>query len=92
MATPSDRKRKAPAATSTPRKTIKKPRHTLDLYFSPPVTVVKASEDCDDFSVSHVALSPEQTRVLRMVVNQGQSVFFTGAAGSVQYAYRKAQA
>lgn len=59
----------------------KKPRATLDTFFSPQVPLAKKSTD-DPAGPSHVALNPEQTRVLRMVIDEGKSVFFTGAAGA----------
>lgn len=85
MADKTSRKRKS---QSTPNShPIKKPRHTLDSYFSAPVAIV--SKNSDDLSggstVSRVALSAEQTRVLRMVLDEGRNVFFTGAAGKSNF-------
>lgn len=74
-------KRKSLDSSTTPaNRPKKKPRQTLDSFFSAPLLAVVTTEDGDG-AVSRVALSPEQTRVLRMVVDDGKNVFFTGAAG-----------
>ncbi|KAJ3818515.1 PIF1-like helicase-domain-containing protein [Lentinula raphanica] len=64
---------------STP--VTKKSKGTLDSFFSPQVPILKRSSD-NSTDPSHVALNAEQTRVLRMVVEEGKNVFFTGAAGT----------
>lgn len=56
----------------------KKPRSTLDAFFSP---VVSSSVKKEERGKKDVALSPEQIAVLRMVVDEGRNVFFTGSAG-----------
>jgi hypothetical protein len=72
-------------------KTLKKPRRsldttpskpvkTIDSFFSPQVPARPTKEETK-CSQSFVSLSAEQTRVLRMVVDEGKNVFFTGSAG-----------
>ncbi|GAW06344.1 ATP-dependent DNA helicase PIF1 [Lentinula edodes] len=73
-------KRKA-AQTFESVPVTKKPNRTLESFFSPQVPLPKKSSD-DPTEPSHVSLSPEQTRVLRMVIDGGKNVFFTGAAGT----------
>jgi hypothetical protein len=71
------RKRKADAAAPGSSE-AKKPRVSLDTFFSPVVssTVKKEANGKRD-----VSLSTEQIRVLRMVVEEEKNVFFTGSAG-----------
>ncbi|KAJ3986098.1 PIF1-like helicase-domain-containing protein [Lentinula detonsa] len=59
----------------------KKSKGTLESFFSPQVPLPKRSSD-NPAQPSHVALNSEQTKVLRMVINEGKNVFFTGAAGT----------
>ncbi|KAF9068708.1 PIF1-like helicase-domain-containing protein [Rhodocollybia butyracea] len=59
----------------------KKLKSTIDSFFSPNVPLPMKSSD-DPTQPSHAALNPEQTRVLRMAIDEGKSVFFTGAAGT----------
>jgi len=86
MSTLTKRKAAKPLA-STPAS--KKPRQTLDNFFSPRVPLPRQSLGNDSSAgpsktadPSHAALEVDQTRVLKMVVEQGKSVFFTGAAGT----------
>lgn len=73
-------KRKAKSTPSTAKRPTKKPRRTLDSFFAPQIAV--CSDDPDgQATTKHVSLSAEQARVLLMVVNDEQNVFFTGAAG-----------
>ncbi|KAJ4487537.1 PIF1-like helicase-domain-containing protein [Lentinula aciculospora] len=59
----------------------KKSKVTLESFFSPQVPLPKKSSD-GPTEPSHAALSSEQIRVLHMVIDEGKSVFFTGAAGT----------
>ena len=65
----------------------KQPRLTLDSFFAPKVTISQ-NVGIDDVSKDYkegtmdVVLSIEQQRVMRMVVDEGKSVFFTGSAGA----------
>lgn len=59
----------------------KRPRNTLDAFFSP---VATKSLTNDKGAKDTVTLNDEQKEVLRMVVDEGKSVFFTGAAGELQ--------
>ncbi|KAH9931540.1 PIF1-like helicase-domain-containing protein [Fomitopsis serialis] len=64
-------------------KDVKRPRTTLDSFFSPQVPVSSSSKgDPDAGARDSVALNDEQRKVLRMVVDEGKNVFFTGAAGT----------
>lgn len=73
-----------PGARST-----KHPKSTLDAFFSPKVSVRVGSGlngvtgDVED-KVLDVVLSEEQVRVMRMVVDEGKNIFFTGSAGTLQ--------
>lgn len=60
----------------------KKLKSTIESFFSPNVPLPKKSSD-NPTAPSHAALNPDQTRVLRMVIDEGKSVFFTGAAGTL---------
>lgn len=55
---------------------------TLPSSFNPSSSAVSATS-----SVSSLKLSPEQERVLDMVVREGKSLFFTGSAGMYLYIY-----
>ncbi|KAH9973993.1 hypothetical protein BGW80DRAFT_197266 [Lactifluus volemus] len=67
--------------------TTKQPKLTIDTFFSSKVSVRVGSAldgvvgDADE-KVLDVVLSDEQMRVLRMVVDEGKNVFFTGPAGT----------
>ncbi|CAK5262448.1 unnamed protein product, partial [Mycena citricolor] len=63
---------------STSKNPPKKPRQTLDSFFAPRV-LAPASAHADDRRP--VALNSEQAAILRQVVDEGRSVFFTGSAG-----------
>ncbi|KAE9384162.1 hypothetical protein BT96DRAFT_1101420 [Gymnopus androsaceus JB14] len=58
----------------------KKPRATLELFFSPQVPLPKKSTN-NPMGPLHVAMNSEQTRVMRVIINERMS-FFTGAAGT----------
>jgi hypothetical protein len=80
-------KRKSDEGTSG-TKAAKQPRLTIDSFFTQQLTVNSGS-GIDAMSGKNVAgkmidvtLSAEQQRVLRMVVDDGQNVFFTGSAGT----------
>ena len=79
-------KRKSQGALPDPRST-KQPKLTIDTFFSPKVSVRVGSGldgvagDAEE-KVLDVVLSDEQVRVLRMVVDEGKNVFFTGSAGT----------
>jgi type IV secretory pathway ATPase VirB11/archaellum biosynthesis ATPase len=76
LSTSASNKRKSSGSTDQP---AKKPRSTLDAFFS---TVVSSSVKKEESGKHDVALSPEQIAVLRMVVDEGKNVFFTGSAGA----------
>ncbi|KAI3609614.1 mitochondrial dna helicase [Moniliophthora roreri] len=81
MASMAGSKRKANSNTSS-APAPKKPRQTIQHFFSPKVPVPCKSENQSLNEPTHVALNPQQTRVLRMVVDEEKSLFFTGAAGT----------
>ncbi len=59
---------------------------TLDTFFPPQVTARPLQKhNKTDHALSPVTLNQEQIRVLRMVVEEGKNVFFTGAAGKRFY-------
>lgn len=70
----------------------KQPKSTIDTFFSPKVSVRvgcgldgvtgDAKED-----VLNVVLSDEQVRVMKLVVDEGKNVFFTGSAGTFSRAF-----
>ena len=62
-------------------KPVKQPRKTLDAFFTPQATTSCLQPD-GEIVQEHVVLNEEQISVLRMAVNEGKSVFFTGAAGT----------
>jgi hypothetical protein len=82
-------KRKSQGALPDPR-SVKQPKLTIDTFFSPKVSVRVGSGlegvagDVEE-KVLDVVLSDEQVRVLRMVVDEGKNVFFTGSAGTSQH-------
>ncbi|CAL1710116.1 unnamed protein product [Somion occarium] len=59
----------------------KQPRKTLDTFFSTEVLASPKPKD-EDGTREYVGLNKEQVRVLRMVVEEEKSVFFTGSAGT----------
>jgi ATP-dependent DNA helicase PIF1 len=69
-------------------RSAKQPKLTIDAFFSPKVSVRVGSGlngvngDVED-KMLDVVLSEEQVRVLRMVVDEGKNVFFTGSAGTL---------
>ena len=84
--TKKDTKRKSRGTLPDPR-SAKQPKLTLDTFFSPSVSVRLGSGingvagDAEE-KVLDVVLSGEQVRVLKMVVEEGKNVFFTGSAGT----------
>ena len=78
------RKRKSTGGIEDEKsKVAKKPRNTLHAFFTPQVAITTKTESKEEnVVVEHVSLNEEQVRVLRMVVEDGESVFFTGAAGA----------
>ncbi|GBE89851.1 ATP-dependent DNA helicase PIF1 [Sparassis crispa] len=76
------KKRKSTGSIPDPRQgDAKRPRKTLDTFFSPQVAATGTSRD-DKGAKATVELNEEQNNVLRMVVNEEKNVFFTGAAGT----------
>lgn len=79
-------KRKSTSALEDTR-SAKQPKLTIDSFFTPKVTV-QVGSGLDGVAGGiegkgiDVVLSDEQMRVLRMVVNEGKNVFFTGSAGT----------
>ena len=69
-------------------RSAKQPKLTIDAFFSPKVSVRVGSGlngvngDAED-KVLDVVLSEEQVRVMRMVVDDGKNIFFTGSAGTL---------
>ena len=68
---------------SKPRPT-KQPRKTLDSFFSTEVLASPkpSGNNKENVVQEYVALNDEQIRVLKMVVEEEKSVFFTGSAGT----------
>ncbi|KAJ3480472.1 hypothetical protein NLI96_g8332 [Meripilus lineatus] len=76
------RKRKSTGSIDDVKpKPTKQPRKTLDTFFSPQVLATGCPKD-EKATREHVALNEEQIKVLRMVVEEEQNVFFTGSAGT----------
>jgi hypothetical protein len=79
-------KRKSQSALPDAR-SAKQPKLTIDSFFSRKVSVRIGSgldsvaADAEE-KVLDVVLSDEQVKVLRMVVEEGKNVFFTGSAGT----------
>ena len=73
--TSNSRKRKSDCSISPSNK---KPRQTLDAFFAPRVSVPSGNSKERNL----VTLDEEQRKVLRLVVDEGKSVFFTGSAGA----------
>ena len=78
-------------STSAPEDTrsAKQPRLTIDSFFTPKVSVQLGSgldgvAGGVEEKVFDVVLSDEQIRILRMVVEEGKNVFFTGSAGTLE--------
>ncbi len=80
-ATSNTRKRKSAADTETPKPT--KLAKTLDAFFSPLATIHTTTATSKG-EVARIHLNIEQTAVLKMVVDEGRSVFFTGSAGTLK--------
>lgn len=77
------RKRKSTGSIDDVKpKPTKQPRKTLDTFFSPQVLATGCPKD-EKATREHVALNEEQIKVLRMVVEEEQNVFFTGSAGEL---------
>ncbi|KAI8989021.1 hypothetical protein BD414DRAFT_322911 [Trametes punicea] len=84
MKTTNARKRKSTGGINDGKATgdsTNKRRRTIDTFFSPQVTLVSKTAHELTASCEHVTLNAEQVQVLRMVVHEEKSVFFTGAAG-----------
>ena len=67
----------------------KQPKSTIDAFFSPKVSVRVGSglngvNGGAEDKMLDVVLSEEQVRVMRMVVDEGKNIFFTGSAGTLQ--------
>ena len=75
VTTSNSRKRKSDCSISSSNK---KPRQTLDTFFAPRVSVPSGNSKERNL----VTLDEEQRKVLRLVVDEGKSVFFTGSAGA----------
>ncbi|CCL99381.1 uncharacterized protein FIBRA_01399 [Fibroporia radiculosa] len=75
------KKRKSTGNAIDGEKDAKRRRHTLDAFFSPQVVASKTSSDHKE-SRETVILNEEQKKVMKMVVEEGKSIFFTGAAGT----------
>lgn len=79
-------KRKSQSALPDAR-SAKQPKLTIDSFFSRKVSVRIGSgldgvaADAEE-KVLDVVLSDEQVKVLKMVVEEGKNVFFTGSAGT----------
>jgi hypothetical protein len=84
-------KRKSTSALEDTR-SAKQPKLTIDSFFTPKVTV-QVGSGIDGVAggieekVFDVVLSDEQMRVLRMVVEEGKNVFFTGSAGTLEHIF-----
>ncbi len=82
-------KRKSTGALEDARN-AKQPRLTIDYFFTSKVTVqVGSGLDSVAGGVKEkaldVVLSNEQVRAMKMVVDEGKNVFFTGSAGRPEY-------
>ena len=79
------KKRKSTGGLDTSGKSDAEPsnkrRKTLDAFFAPQVSSLSSTK-AEKGPTERVALNEEQIRVLQMVVEEGKSVFFTGAAGT----------
>lgn len=76
--TTTNKKRKSTDASDSPRPS-KQPRKTLDAFFAP---LVSLSSHVDSKESQPVQLNDSQHQILRMVVEEGKNVFFTGSAGT----------
>lgn len=80
-------KRKSQGALLDAR-SAKQPKLTIDSFFSPKVSV-RVGSGIDGVAagaeekVLDVVLSDEQMKVMRIVVEEGKNVFFTGSAGTL---------
>ena len=78
--TSNSRKRKSDSSISSSKSGLnKKPRQTLDAFFAPRVSVLSGNSKEKNL----VTLNEEQRKVLRLVVDEGKNVFFTGSAGAL---------
>lgn len=69
-------------------RSAKQPKSTIDAFFSPKVSVRVGSglngvNGGAEDKMLDVVLSEEQVRVMRMVVDEGKNIFFTGSAGTL---------
>ncbi len=80
-------KRKSQGALLDAR-SAKQPKLTIDSFFSPKVSV-RVGSGLDGVAagaeekVLDVVLSDEQMKVMKIVVEEGKNVFFTGSAGTL---------
>ena len=63
----------------------KKPKCTIDT--TAPILAQVGDASAVEEKAFNVVLSDEQTKVLRMVVEERKSVFFTGSAGTIERIY-----
>lgn len=75
------RKRKPDSHIETPKPA--KSTKTLDAFFSPLATIHTTTATSKG-ELARIQLNIEQTAILKMVVDEGRSVFFTGSAGTLQ--------
>lgn len=85
-------KRKSQGAPPGSRN-AKQPKSTIDAFFSPKVSVrlgcgIDGITGDAKEKVLDVVLSDEQVRVMKMVVDEGKNVFFTGSAGTFSNLHR----
>ncbi|OCH90170.1 hypothetical protein OBBRIDRAFT_622982 [Obba rivulosa] len=69
------KKRKSEGDVPDPKR-----QRTMDAFFTPRVLAAGCPKN-DKEARKSVELNAEQNRVLKMVVEEGKNVFFTGAAG-----------
>lgn len=80
--TTTSRKRKSTGGLEeTKTKAAKQPRKTLDAFFAPQVLKHAVQQDDEKVAREYIGLNAEQIKVLKMVVEEEKSVFFTGSAG-----------
>jgi hypothetical protein len=88
-------KRKSQGAPPSSRN-AKQPKTTIDTFFSPKVSV-RVGLGCGLDGVTgdakekvlDVVLSDEQVRIMKLVVDEGKNVFFTGSAGTFSCAFSR---
>ncbi|KAI0786939.1 PIF1-like helicase-domain-containing protein [Abortiporus biennis] len=81
--TTNPRKRKSTGGIDDQKpKPAKQPRKTLDSFFAPQVLASGCPKDEKATTREHVALNEEQIKIMKMVVEEGKNIFFTGSAGT----------